>query len=141
MPIWQTKPVTEQPSITLEHWRIIETERNERHFVGYSPADREGRVSSAIQSFDPVTRRGVTRTGRVYALAGSPGIDSDAQYVLGCWVQINRVTALRDVTADVTATGPGTTDGQDAAVAAGPGTTEGQDAAVAAGPGTTATRQ
>lgn len=123
MPIWQTKPVTEQPSITLERWRIMETERNERHFVGYNPADREGRVSSAIQSFDPVTRRGVTRSGRVYALAGPPGFDSDAGYVLGYWVQINRVTALHDVTADVTATFPGTVDGQDEAVPAGPDAT------------------
>lgn len=119
MPIWQTKPVTEQPSITLERWRIIETERNERHFVGFNPDDREGRVSSAIQSFDPVTRRGVTRTGRVYALAGTPGYDSDAAYVLGYWVQINRVTAVRDVTAEVAATFPGPTDARDEARTAG----------------------
>jgi hypothetical protein len=65
MPIWTTRPVDAQPSLTLVRWRIFQSERNELHFVGYCPENYEGRVSSAIQNFDPVTQRGVTQSGRI----------------------------------------------------------------------------
>ncbi len=65
MRIWKVLEVTEQPSITLVRWRILETDRGERHFMGYCKENREGRVSSAIQGYDPNTRRGVTLSGRV----------------------------------------------------------------------------
>ena len=87
MSIWLTRPVSEEPSITLTNWAIIETVEPEpsRHFVGYHGAGREGRVSSPIVTFDAATLRGVTQTGRVYELTGSPGLNGDAEYVLGRW--------------------------------------------------------
>jgi hypothetical protein len=87
MSIWLTRPVAIEPSITLTSWKIIETVEPEpsRHFVGYNDAGREGRVSSPIVTFDAEALRGVTHTGRVYELVGSPGLNGDAQYVLGRW--------------------------------------------------------
>ena len=52
MPIWKTRTIAEVPEITLVEWRVYETELGERHFVGYNLTESEGRVSSAIQSFD-----------------------------------------------------------------------------------------
>jgi hypothetical protein len=85
--IWATRPVSEEPSITLTSWAIIETveDKPSRHFVGYNFAGREGRVSSPIVTFDAETMRGVTHTSRVYQLQGSPGLNGDAEYVLGRW--------------------------------------------------------
>ena len=85
--VWATRPVDQEPSITLTDWMIIETVEPEpsRHFVGYNFAGREGRVSSPIVTFDAATMRGVTHTGRVYQLQGTPGLNGDAQYVLGRW--------------------------------------------------------
>lgn len=104
MPIWTTIPVTEQSALTLMHWRIFETDDNERHFVGYCLENREGRVSSAIEHFDAETGRGVTEFGRVYQLRGNPGVDGDAAYVWQNWVQIFDVQSFRDVTNEVAAT-------------------------------------
>jgi hypothetical protein len=98
MAIWSARPVTEQPHVTLVRWKVYETERNERHFVGYCLEEGIGRVSSAIQSFDPKTGRGVTLSGRVYQLKGSPGFDGDAEYVWNLWSIVNQVQTCQDVT-------------------------------------------
>lgn len=101
MPIWITHPVDVQPNITLVRWRIFQRENGRSHFVGYHPAGHEGRVSSAIQQFDPVTRRGVTQSGRVYELSGCPGFDSDAMYIWELWSRANGWESCTDVTSDV----------------------------------------
>jgi len=98
MPIWRTAPVEEQPHLTLVRWRVIETEQGERHFCGYCPENLEGRVSSRITHFDHATRRGITRSGRVYELVGEPGLDLDAEYVLNFWLSRNGVETWTDVT-------------------------------------------
>lgn len=103
MPIWKTLPVTGQFHLTLVRWRIFETERGERHFVGHCLEHERGRVSSAIERFDADTGRGITRSGRVYQLDGPASQDSDADYVLAVWVGINAVPSFRDVTAEVEA--------------------------------------
>lgn len=101
MSIWKTKPVDDQPSLTLVRWRIFRSDRDENHFVGYCEENLEGRVSSAIQQFDPLTMRGVTQSGRVYELSGAPGFDSDALYVWDTWLRINRVPFCTDITDEV----------------------------------------
>lgn len=101
MTIWTTQPVDAQPSLTLVRWRIFKSDTNELHFVGYCPENYEGRVSSAIQNFDPVTQRGVTQSGRIYELAGPPGFDEDALYVWQRWLRVNNVPSCTDVTNDV----------------------------------------
>lgn len=103
--IWSSPPVSEQPEITLARWRVVEIytkeSQVERHFVGYNVEDREGRVSSAIQEFNPATARGLTRSGRVYQLVGKPGRDPDGEYVWQNWARMNQLTDEKDVTAEI----------------------------------------
>ncbi len=89
MPVWSTIPVDEQPEITLVQWRVFEASDGKRYFNGYAVENREGRVSSTIIEFDHDTMRGRTRTGRVYQLSGRQGYSTDANYVLGVWLQVN----------------------------------------------------
>ena len=101
MPVWMTTPVEEQPSLTLERWRVIQMTEGGRHFVGWCLENKEGRVSSPIAEFDPENLRGVTSTGRVYQLKGPPGLDGDAEYVRDRWLAIYGNPRWTDVTADV----------------------------------------
>lgn len=88
----------QRPDISLIIWRVLEIDAGTRHFVGFDIEAREGRVSTAIQQFDPRARTGVTESGRVYALLGSPGYDKDGQFVWGIWKRVNSVKSERDVT-------------------------------------------
>lgn len=99
LPIWSVAPVSRTPSITLEEWMIVETDKKQRHFVGYNHSGYEGRVSSAIVQFDKDSMSGVTSSGRVYQLKGAPGVNSDAVFVWGYWRQFNGVKTWVDVTA------------------------------------------
>lgn len=101
MPVWKTTPVEDEPEITLRSWQIFEVDKEggDRHFVGWN-TQGEGRVSSKIETFDPVTRRGVTRSGRVYELLGDPGVNMDALYVWDKWKEINEVTWDRVITTE-----------------------------------------
>jgi hypothetical protein len=96
--VWATTSITETPEIELGSWRVFETEKGERHFVGYNLTEHEGRVSSAIQAFDPDTMTGITSSGRVYQLIGNSGFDQDALYTWNRWKKINKVVTDIDVT-------------------------------------------
>lgn len=98
MSIWPASSTEHTPHILLTRWRIYQTETGEHHFVGYNVTEREGRVSSAIQSFDKDTRIGITRSSRQYKLSDTPGVNMDAEYVWRRWVEINNVTEITDVT-------------------------------------------
>jgi len=98
MPIWATAPVGEAPSIVLITWRILQTDTDERHFVGYNLVDREGRVSTPIDQFDLATLTGRTCSGRIYQLQGRPGVDADAMYVWNAWCRANGVLRWENVT-------------------------------------------
>ena len=89
--VWQTPSVSDQPSITLVRWSVMETQFGERHFVGYNLDDREGRVSTSIQAFDTVLAQGITKSGRIYHLLGPPGYDSDGAWVWSHWVQARKI--------------------------------------------------
>jgi hypothetical protein len=97
-PIWNSPASAEQPEYTLVDWCIVETDKGERHLLGYSFGTREGRVSSAIQTLDAETRTGITRSGGVYRLRGAPGSDPDAWER---WRRVNAVTSWRVVTDEV----------------------------------------
>ncbi|MBA3597987.1 MAG: hypothetical protein H0W40_11525 [Methylibium sp.] len=99
--VWRTAPVGEQPSLTLARWQVMQLPHGERHLVGYALQNREGRVSSAVATLDAASLRGVTATGRVYALSGRPGHDSDAEYTWRAWARINAAHEWTDVTAEV----------------------------------------
>lgn len=87
MPVWSTIPVTDQPEITLQDWGVFEIKiTGQRFFNGWAVENREGRVSSVIENFDPETMRGQTISGRTYQLDGPTGHNDDAHYVLGVWL-------------------------------------------------------
>ena len=98
MGIWKCMPVTAEPEVTLVEWRIMETERGERHFVGARVDNRTSRVSSAIVGFDPKRMMGVSSSGRVYKLLGPPGWDEDVDYVWSVWRLMYKVSSYADVT-------------------------------------------
>ncbi len=50
-----------------------------RHFVGFKREGCVGQVSTPIEQFDPLRRRGRSRSGRVYELAGQDGADADGR--------------------------------------------------------------
>jgi hypothetical protein len=91
-------PVSIEPEITLVEWRIMETERGQRHFVGNRIDRSSGRVSSAIVTFDLERRVGITASGRVYRLDGPPGKGSNADFVWSVWRVRNNVSSYADVT-------------------------------------------
>lgn len=101
MPVWRTRPIEEQGSLTLQSWRVVELLNGNRHLVGYCLENLEGRVSSTIQAFDPESLRAVTGSGRVYTLRGRPGANADAEYVWNRWVAVNAASEWTDVSASV----------------------------------------
>lgn len=101
MPVWRTAPVSSQPELSLRSWRIFELPNGDRHLVGYCTENQEGRVSTAIRTFDASALHATTATGRVYALHGSPGVDLDADYVWSRWARTNSVESWTDVTEPV----------------------------------------
>lgn len=96
--IWGSASVEAEPEKWLEAWqvfRVVKTngfeDRFGLHFAGTNSADFNGAVSSKIETFDSLTMRGVTASGRVYQLVGPPGFSDDAQYVLDNWCRFNQV--------------------------------------------------
>lgn len=95
--IWRTPPPSEQPSLSLARWSVMETQTGDHHLVGYNLDNREGRVSTSILAFDPVTSKATTRSGRIYQLVGKSGYDSDGSWVWEHWSRANRLSG-KDVT-------------------------------------------
>ena len=102
--IWGTPGIAEQPSITLVRWRVLEVTEGprvgERHLVGYNEEDWEGRVSTAIMSFDATTKLCITKSGRVYKLVGPACYDADGDYVWRWWAKVNEITDEIDVSSE-----------------------------------------
>lgn len=96
--VWKVLSKKDQPYLNLVRWRVYETDGIERHLVGYSNENREGRVSSKIMSFDFKNKCGTTRSGRRYKLEGNAGNDRDAAYVWSMWCERNNIDKVRDVT-------------------------------------------
>lgn len=99
--IWATHQVTEQPTLTLTQWQVLQLPNGERHFVGWAIQNREGRASSAIGVFDVASLRGITRSQRVYQLQGRSGCDDDADHVWRTWACINSQPEWVDVSGEV----------------------------------------
>jgi hypothetical protein len=99
MPVWSVPGVSAEPEMSLSDWQILETQKGSRHFVGNDVRDYTGRVSTAIQQFDPTALRGITSSGRVYQLVGPRGCSEDGQYIWERWCRVNGITSYTDVTA------------------------------------------
>lgn len=105
--IWKAASVEHQPNATLTRWRVYEVklpseEHRTRHFVGNAIESwNEGHASSKVVSFDAKTKKGVTRSGRVYVLHGQPGWCRDGAYTWNWWLGMNKATDIVDVTDEV----------------------------------------
>lgn len=89
--IWKPASITEEPETILTKWQVYKVENPngsgwDIHFHGWT--GWEGRVCSAVQEFDKETMRGRTRSGRIYELKGSPGLNGDAEYTWHRWLNI-----------------------------------------------------
>lgn len=98
MPIYAAK---RGDKVILERWSIREVSSGARHFVGFNIVRGDGRVSTPIVSFDPVTRTGRTITGSTYELVGRAGRDNDAEYVWGIASKAWKIEHWRDVTSEL----------------------------------------
>jgi hypothetical protein len=103
--VWNVASVADEPDTKLTQWRIFSIrggkggDKETVHFVGYTEGwHGEGRVCSAVQTFDGATRKGVTKSGRIYELVGDPGYNSDAMYVWARWLSINGDPDVEDIT-------------------------------------------
>ncbi len=96
--LWKVPDASIEPELTLANWQVYQTETGDCHLVGYCLERGEGRVSTAITAFDPVSCCALTRSGRSYQLRGSPGFNGDADYVWQGWKYVNSVTSAENVT-------------------------------------------
>jgi hypothetical protein len=100
MPVWRVADVSAEPEMSISDWQILETQLGSRHFVGCDVRNLTGRVSTAIQEFDPAVLRGVTSSGRVYQLVGPRGWSENGRYLWERWCKVNDITSYTDVTAE-----------------------------------------
>lgn len=94
--VWKVASVLENPEISLTNWTIKKMVEGE-YFVGEQRWG-SGRVSTAIQTFDPETKKGVTASGRVYQLVGDEGYSRDGDYIWGYYKKLNQLTELPTTT-------------------------------------------
>jgi len=104
MPVW---PITDDPDngpVVLTDWALFELPNGVRHIAGYSPGQREGRVTSAVVELDVATLRAVTDSGRVYQLRRRGyGLNLDAEYTWNIWRHRYGVTTVRNLTREIVA--------------------------------------
>jgi hypothetical protein len=98
MPLWSPLSVDLEPEITLQHWRVMQTERDERHLVGMRPDTNTARVSSALCQFDTFAMVAVTSSGRRYRLVSEPAWTHDTVVLWITWCLKNDVSSCTDVT-------------------------------------------
>lgn len=99
--VWRPTNVAIEPDTKLTQWQAHRVTTPDgistTHFMGYTGF--EGRVCSAVQAYDPKTRKGITKSGRVYELLGPPGFNRDALYVFSIWCdRFPETTKFEDVT-------------------------------------------
>ena len=101
--VWQARPLSERPVIELERWQVMQLPNGDRHFIGWNMTEGEGRASSTIVEFDPVTCRGLTAAARVYVLNGRTAPDRDGAHCWRRWMRISGVADCVDVSDEVQA--------------------------------------
>lgn len=107
MPVWSIDSIEDRPDVTLRDWAAFEVPLHgsdqpwTRHLAGWSCEDQQGQVRSRVEQFDPRTGSFLTESGRVYRLAGRPGLNADAEYVWNRWKRIASLSEEREVTKEV----------------------------------------
>jgi hypothetical protein len=103
MSTWLPPTAAEQPDVTLTNWAAFEVNVARFHgptihLVGFAECEGTGRVTSPVAKLDAGSRCAVTSTGRVYRLAGAPGLNGDGHYVWQVWQRSWKATVLSDAT-------------------------------------------
>lgn len=104
--IWLIGSIAAEPFTRVIDWRVFHCQlpglngATTTHLVGYSPRNREGRVSSPIKTFDPAKRLVKTRSGRVYEMCGDPGSCADAEHTWAAWRRIHDANVVAEVTSE-----------------------------------------
>lgn len=94
-------PVSSQNGLALTDWQIRENESGDRFLIGLMPNGRTIRMTSAIQSLDPVGRTLQTGSGRRYHLSGSPTSAAGLLSLMEVSAVANGLKASIDVTEEV----------------------------------------
>lgn len=103
---WELDSITAPPTRTLERWRVMEIPFDGPgkawtcHFVGFKLEGCVGQVSTPVHKFDPITRRGLTRSGRIYELRGDSGFNGDASAIWAGFKHANQIEDERDISQD-----------------------------------------
>jgi hypothetical protein len=106
---WHLGAIDQQPHKTLDAWMVYEVpfDGPDRpwtwHLVGWCQESTKGQVSSPVETLDPIARKAVTRSGRVYELGPRPGCNGDAFVTWGAWKRRHRVGEEREVTEELQA--------------------------------------
>ncbi|MFM0292134.1 hypothetical protein P0D68_03155 [Paraburkholderia sp. RL17-380-BIE-A] len=98
MPVWFPPSVDIEPELTLQHWRVMQTERDERHLVGMRADTGVARVTSALRELDAFSLVAITSSGRRYRLVSEPGWTHDTMFLWIAWCLKNDVCTCSDVT-------------------------------------------
>ena len=99
---WRQAPnVSVQPKMMLTVWRLFEIE-GERFLVGVIPDQKTLRVTTPIQTVDPVSRTWRTQSGRLYETPSPPTQNHQLQEQMRLLVYASGIHgAVLDVTDDV----------------------------------------
>jgi hypothetical protein len=81
MPTWSHSSVDIEPKLALQHWCVMQTERDERHLVGLRTDTGAARVISALYEFDAFALVRVSSSGRRYRLVSEPGWTPDTIFL------------------------------------------------------------
>jgi hypothetical protein len=106
---WRIERIEQLPTGTLDAWMVLEVPSDgleqpwTRHLVGLNLEGCKAQVSSPVEAFDPISRRALTRSGRVYELGERPGPSADAFSLWGVWKQTFGIEEEREVTEEVEA--------------------------------------
>jgi hypothetical protein len=106
---WRIERIEQLPTRTLDAWMVLEAPSDgpeqpwTRHLVGFHLEGRKVQVSSPVEVFDPISRRALTRSGRVYELGERSGLTGDAFSLWDVWKQTFGIEEEREVTEEVEA--------------------------------------
>ena len=89
-------PLDEQPLVALHLWRVFETVDGKRYILAIMPGGAQ-RLTSALVSFDPVTRTATTTSGRRYEFHDAPSNDALVCEVFAQRLIYSNLQATRDV--------------------------------------------
>lgn len=93
-------PANVQPHMIITYWAVYRCDNDPTdHFTGIQTDNGNDMVSSAIQTFNPAKRAGITRSGHQYLLLGDPKPTEDAPIPTRArWCEFNSVHGFTDVT-------------------------------------------